>query len=698
MAAAAASRSRSPGDEAQQRQPQQPNGSVVPEQPKGIRANLAYRLPWWLVFLMGIFLLAKLQLVYNDSPCAVLGTQSPVTSSDIKKAFRTISMCTHPDRLRGRLKRQPTPAEERRGEILFKRASSAKDELTMWMKRRGKKQEEITCYEGELELALWQVVTQVGKYLTSLGVYDYLTLGWEVVWNLISFEAGIWNTLFILLWMAALFRYAKQFATYIYRMGVVGAPVAILTSIVIGPVPTMFHFVVLPVIRLVVYFQSVMKGGRQDADGTVAVAAPDAAAADGAAPAEPAAKAAAVATSSTAGRAVAQEGPNRTAQLRQRRRHESTEERESRNAQLLSGAQTGAAAGGNSVPGIPPGAGGGADTPQAASSMPTGMWQCVSWSHKEPIKARQAAATAAQFDLLLILTKPVIPLIMLISLGQVWNSLWSSLVIGHALRRWVPQMSYEAHHLLCSFFGVMHTLLGVSASQVEDYANREHQKVLHLAWSWSFKDILSVLHMCQLGATVTAMSALGNEPSFSASFASGIALRMAIAQDSFRGFSFTRGASSWLEGQMTSFGLSLDSAEETTTYSGGGIGDCGGGPFRMLFGEGPQAEAAAIVLKVWLMLLPLLATMQWGQRTYQAARLLGKRWKMTRFVQRLVLFILGLVQCFLIANVELNASNGPLCNFWVAMLFGCAAESLLSTYDIRGNMRQILFLVMFLFI
>lgn len=86
-----------------------------------------------------------------------------------------------------------------------------------------------------------------------------------------------------------------------------------------------------------------------------------------------------------------------------------------------------------------------------------------------------------QFDILLILTKPVwsprllgtspllkvIPLCMLVALGQVWNGLFSSLFIGHALRKWVPQMSYEAHHLLCALFGTLHTLLGVSASKLE---------------------------------------------------------------------------------------------------------------------------------------------------------------------------------------------------------------------------------------
>ncbi|CAE7194498.1 unnamed protein product, partial [Symbiodinium natans] len=83
---------------------------------------------------------------------------------------------------------------------------------------------------------------------------------------------------------------------------------------------------------------------------------------------------------------------------------------------------------------------------------------------------------------------------------MVWNGILSSMFIGHALRKWVPQMSYEAQHLFCALFGVLHTMLGVSASKLEDYANREGSKMLHLAWAWSLKDVLSVMHMCQLGA------------------------------------------------------------------------------------------------------------------------------------------------------------------------------------------------------
>merc|ERR1719291_255577 len=115
----------------------------------------------------------------------------------------------------------------------------------------------------------------------------------------------------------------------------------------------------------------------------------------------------------------------------------------------------------------------------------------------------------------------------------------------------------------------------------------------------------------------------------------------------------------------------------------------------MLFGDGPQASWAALILKLWLLLMPALSACQWAQRTAIAGRMLGKKNKTLRFVQRLFLCLISISQCLLLANLNLNASNGPLSNFWVAMLFGCVGESLMSTFDVRGPVRQILFLCSF---
>eukprot|EP00913_Durusdinium_trenchii_P034533 g32306.t1 len=556
---------------------------AVPVAQKSLKEYFSWRpVPWWLCFLLGIFLLTKFQIVYNDSPCAVLGLQGPVTSSDLKKAFRQLSMCTHPDRLRGRLKRLPSPEESRRGEIIFNRASAAKDELFKTQKNK----KAMQCYQGEMELAVLLVFQQVGRLLSSLGLEDYMGFFWELVWNLITFEAGILNTLLCLLWLSFVYRILRQFGGYLWRMGILRFALGFITTVIIGPFPTIFNFLALPVERRL----SIFADSRSDTDEPPAVVQAGTETEATAEPHHP----------STAAVKVSTDKDLPARNLRQRKKKETDEEKEAKKKALLTGeAQT--------------------NTEDAAVQkpvpVPEGLWQVVSWSNKEPVKARQAAASAMQFDILLILTKPVIPLCMLVALGQVWNGLFSSLFIGHALRKWVPQMSYEAHHLLCALFGTLHTLLGVSASKLEDYANREGSKI--------YQDVLSVMHMCQLGAAVTAMSALGNEPSYAASFASGIALRIAVGQDAFRGLGFVHSLADYFQATLKDLGISLDAADEVVAYSGSGIGDCGGGPFRMLFGDETLAAIAAVVLKAWLLLLPALSTAQWFQRTCQASRMLG---------------------------------------------------------------------------
>jgi len=205
---------------------------------------------------------------------------------------------------------------------------------------------------------------------------------------------------------------------------------------------------------------------------------------------------------------------------------------------------------------------------------------------------------------------------------------------------------------------------------------------------------------------MTAQSSLGNEPSYSASFASGIALRIALAQDSVKGLSLIQNVMAVTESKLAELGIMFVESDTVAAYSGGGIGDCAGGPFRMLFGDGDflglgnKAAWAAFGLKCWLFLLPALSTVQWFNQTFNAFQSIrkGKKKKTAALVQRLILAILGILQCLLVANLELNASNGALGNFWIAMLFGCVGESLIATFDIRGSTRALLVLALFLFI
>ena len=48
-------------------------------------------LPWGVTFLLGTYMLLQIAAVYS-SPCALLGTSSPVSKSQINKAYRTVSM------------------------------------------------------------------------------------------------------------------------------------------------------------------------------------------------------------------------------------------------------------------------------------------------------------------------------------------------------------------------------------------------------------------------------------------------------------------------------------------------------------------------------------------------------------------------------------------------------------------------------
>lgn len=636
-------------------------------------------LPWWICFFIGFFLLIKFQVVYNDSPCAVLGTTSPTSRAEVKRAFRQLSMCTHPDRLRGRLKRDPEAAETRRGEIIFNRASAAKSELEQMLQRQRLK--EVLCYQGELETAVMLGLAELWNGLSSMGLGDVWTFCYDLCWSIVTLEAGLLNTILSCLWFMFMFRMFHQFGTYLWRMGVIRFTMALVTTLVIGPIPTIVQFFSLPFMRVAVWIKYTANLLKSEGEDNSAQDSPKGASAgtekDGV-PETP--------MPSSAAMPVATE-KNPAHALRQRKKKETDDVKQKRQEDLLTGA----------TDQLDPGKDGGESL---RLPMPDKLWDILNWSHPSPLKARQAAAGAIQFDLLLILTKPVIPLGMLLTTGQVWNGLLSSMFTGWALRK-VKTMSNETHHCLCFFFGLIHTILGVSAAQMEQHAGREQAQLLHLSWSWSFKDVLQVLHMGLLGATVTSMSSLGNEPSFAASFSSGIALRVILGQDSVQSWSVVQYLSAQGNTGLHNLGVAIDSSEESVAYSGGGIGDCGGGPFRMLLGEGEAAVWASRAFKAFLIILPALSALQWVQRSWRSFSLLGdkKRRKVLRLMQRTTLAIFGVAQClFLCLWVELNASNGPLGNFWVAMLFGSVGESLMSTYDCRGTVRQVIFLILFIFI
>jgi hypothetical protein len=90
------------------------------------------RMPWWVVFVMGVYGVFKLFELYG-SPCAVLGVASPVDKRAVTKAYRGLSMCTHPDRMTGK-----DSDAKARGEILFTRMTKARDELNDFLDHGGR--------------------------------------------------------------------------------------------------------------------------------------------------------------------------------------------------------------------------------------------------------------------------------------------------------------------------------------------------------------------------------------------------------------------------------------------------------------------------------------------------------------------------------------------------------------------------------
>ncbi|CAE7946779.1 SARED1 [Symbiodinium sp. KB8] len=304
-------------------------------------------------------------------------------------------MCTHPDRLRGRLKRTPTQEESRRGEIIFNRASTAREDLLKT--QRGK--QPMQCYQGELELAVLLFFQQVGRLFASLGLEDYLGFFWESVWAIITFEAGIINTLLALLWLSFVYKLLRQFGGYLWRMGILRFVLGFITTVVIGPIPTVVNFFFLPFIRIFVFLDSLRGQDRQEEQQSKKSDDP---------PVSGEEKKSEPQQPSTAN--IKLESDKDRNHLRQRKKKDNSEDKDTRNKELVN-EEVNATDDSSGAPVT-------ANGQLKPKPMPEGLWKIVTWSHKEQVKARQAAASAMQFDLLLILTKPVIPLFMLVATGQ----------------------------------------------------------------------------------------------------------------------------------------------------------------------------------------------------------------------------------------------------------------------------------------
>ena len=56
----------------------------------------------------------------------------------------------------------------------------------------------------------------------------------------------------------------------------------------------------------------------------------------------------------------------------------------------------------------------------------------------------------------------------------------------------------------------------------------------------------------------------------------------------------------------------------------------------------------------------------------------------------------AIVQCYLVVTITLDGLNGSLIGFFMVLVFATHIESLLSTYDVRGSVRQVLNYLIFI--
>jgi hypothetical protein len=149
----------------------------------------------------------------------------------------------------------------------------------------------------------------------------------------------------------------------------------------------------------------------------------------------------------------------------------------------------------------------------------------------------------------------------------------------------------------------------------------------------------------------------------------------------------------------------------------GGIGSCAGGPLRAALGwlGAPSLpNAAGLLVKTGLLLLPALAAAQWMFRAWSLRRRLARevsrhgrpsrlpsgelvsRVLRRRLAASAAMAAASLCLVFFYSGYQINGVNGSLGNLLTMALAGCVLESLLSTYDVRGRLRSALFFVLFM--
>ncbi len=97
-----------------------------------------------------------------------------------------------------------------------------------------------------------------------------------------------------------------------------------------------------------------------------------------------------------------------------------------------------------------------------AAPLPASTWELVSRSGPIVERVKLAASLGVQNEFLLSITKPILPLIALVTLGNNFNGVMTSIFIMRFLSGRVPKLGFVVLHVVTVVFGLIHTILRVS--------------------------------------------------------------------------------------------------------------------------------------------------------------------------------------------------------------------------------------------
>lgn len=679
-------------------------------------------MPWWVIFVLCVYLCVKLMSLY-ESPCAILGIQNPATKRSIARAYRQLSKCTHPDRL----VKFGSEAQVR-GEVLFRRIAGAKEDLSHALSVE--RASNVSCYTGggpfATEAALLSLVkealgTSDGRQYTG----NLLSELARALLDIVTLEHGIVALLILGLTLMTVSRHCCALRREASQQSCGSVLMRIPLIILVGPLEVTSRLLLVPLVRWGVFVDNVRRitGKGVDSSSTNA----DENSSSSSSSKEGAAAPAKKPTKSTAGIAAVSAGSTGPTRRRAGRgRGETDAQRKDRETGAVVGssssgskandlrtevlrliADTDAKQQKQQTKGrfarcllgfadrVPPLRGlrqlHRAVSSQAVQVDPARLPAGVKLTNASLSQGDDFAAGAVQGDFVLSVTKPVIPLALLIATGENMNGFWSSLVIMSFLQR-LPKIGADALHLGVFFFGVVHTFLEASAVHRMETAAGDMQVVLK--WQWTLSDVLLAANLVLVGSTFASVSRNGNGPALLSSFASGVAVRVLMSMLVPAGAA--EAASSAWEALFPpdEMLVQFQTNAEVSSWAGAGVGDCGGGPLRMFFSQ--SAEVADVCLRSFLIVLPALHALQWSFRVYRAMVSGRRRRRWLRVCRRVVFAVGAFAQCYLLMRLTLGGLNGSLVGFFAVLVFATHVESLLNTYDVRGSVRQALNYIIFI--